>query len=180
MLFVKNCRRIIENEIKRVIRHRKRNNLTYTIRSKLPTETQNFETVMPNSLGASIPYSLRAPRNVEENRQHFATILEIQSTLRQHVVLVSNSHRKTQKEVSQKIRVLKFFYDNRDGCIIQFSWKVKKYPQPEGTVLPSSAVHTHTRAVDRLQHHLYNKTFSFFKLNSATMEEKGSVKSKLA
>lgn len=96
MLFAKNCRSIIEDEIKgRIIRHRERNNLTYTMRSKLATATQDFEIVMTNSLGASIPCSLRAPRNGEENRKHCATILQIQSTLRQHVVLVSSSHGET-------------------------------------------------------------------------------------
>lgn len=71
MLFAKNCRRIIADEIKgTIIRHRKRNNLTYTMRSKLATATWNFETVTTNSLGTSISYSLRAPWNGEENNKH--------------------------------------------------------------------------------------------------------------
>lgn len=90
MLFAKNHRRIIEDEIKGKIRQcRERNNLTYTTTSKLATATQDFETVMTNSLGASIPYSLKAPRNAKENRKHHATILEMHSPLRRHVVLVS-------------------------------------------------------------------------------------------
>lgn len=98
MLFAKNCRRIIADEIKgTIIRHRKRNNLTYTMRSKLATATWNFETVTTNSLGTSISYSLRAPCNGEENNKHRATILEIQSPLRQPVVLVSNSHVNTRR-----------------------------------------------------------------------------------
>lgn len=122
-MFAKNCRRIIEDEIKgRIIRER--NNLTYTMRPiQLATATEDFEIVMTNSLRASISYSLRAQRNGEENRKHCATILEIQSTLRQHVMLVSNSHGETRrctKKVSKKTRGLKYFYTNRDGCIIQF------------------------------------------------------------
>lgn len=39
------------------------------MRSKLATATQDFEIAMTNSLGASIPYSLRAPRNGEQNRK---------------------------------------------------------------------------------------------------------------
>lgn len=55
-MFAKNCKRIIEDEIKgSIIRQRERNNLTYTMRSKLATATQDFETVTFNSLGASIP-----------------------------------------------------------------------------------------------------------------------------
>lgn len=118
MLFAKNPRRIIEDEIKGKIRqHRERNNLTYTMTSKLATATQDFEIVMTNSLGASIPYSLKAPRNGKENRKHCATILEIHSPLRRHVVLVSNGHGETRRcteKVSKMIRGLKHFYTNRE------------------------------------------------------------------
>jgi len=72
---------------------------------------------MTNPLGASIPYSLRAPRNREENRKHCVTILEIQSTSRQHVVLVSKGHGETRRctqQVSQKTTGLKYFYTNRE------------------------------------------------------------------
>lgn len=86
---------------------------------------------------------------MENKTENCATILEIQSTLRQYVVLVSNSHGETRKcpkkkKVSKKIRGLKYFYTNRDGHIIQFYRKVKKYPQPERAVLPSPAMHAHT------------------------------------
>lgn len=92
-MFAKNFRRLIEDEIKgRIRQHRKRNYLTYTMRIELATATQDFDIFMTISPGPSLPYSLRAPRNGEENREHCVTILEIQSTLRQHVLLVSNSH----------------------------------------------------------------------------------------
>lgn len=103
MLFAKNCRRIIADEIKgKIIRHRKRNNLTYTMQSKLATATQNFETVTTNSLGTSISFSLRAPRNGEENNKDCTTILEIHCPLRQPVVLVSNSHGNTRRCTKKK------------------------------------------------------------------------------
>lgn len=53
MEFTENCRKITEDEIKS--RMREKNNLTYTMKSKLATAAQDFEMVMANPLGVSIP-----------------------------------------------------------------------------------------------------------------------------